>query len=161
MRKDSTFLLGSSARDSERVAASRTMPSSPASLLSCHGLSLRSRRTEEWPLVASTSQRHQLLVFHFLDISFHQKLKIININVKEHRWSRPLRLAFLFLEVNQQKANLLPSRHLASKIARSRHYRRPVIDLGLSSSPLRRHSLLYVGGGGWGSPPPQIASRSM
>ena len=47
------FLWGSSANSLERVAASRTTPSSPASLLSCHGLRLRSRRTEGWHHVAS------------------------------------------------------------------------------------------------------------
>ena len=58
LRRVPTFSLGLSAKGLEGAAASRTMPSSPASLLSCHGLRLRSRRTEEWPPVDSTFLLH-------------------------------------------------------------------------------------------------------
>ena len=47
------FLLELSAKDSEKAAPSRTTQFSPESLLSCHGLRLRSRRTEGWHHVAS------------------------------------------------------------------------------------------------------------
>ena len=48
------------------------MPSSPASRLTCHGLSLQSRRTEEWPPVVSISLLRQHLVFSF---TIHHKYK--------------------------------------------------------------------------------------
>ena len=134
------FLLGSSAKGLERVAASRTTPSSPASLLSCLGLSLPSRRTEEWPRVASISQLHQSSGFHR---------------------NRPLLLGFLCLAVKQKRDQLPPLRPLALKTARSHRCLNLVMVLDLSSPPLTLHNLPFVEGGGWENQTPQIVSHSM
>ena len=163
MRRMSTFLLGSSAKGLERAAASRTMPSSPVSLLTCHGLSLRSRRTEEWPPVPSTSLLRQPLVScpqymsNFSQCILNHKSKTTTNIVQENHWSLRLRPDSSFLEVNQQAGNSPPLRLLGLKTAQFLRFLRLVMVLDPSSYPPFHHSWLFVGGGGWENQPPQIA----
>ena len=167
-------MLGSSAKSRPTaLAASRTMQSSPASLPFCHGLRLRSRRMEGWPLVASTSLLRHPLVSYIYTLNtcqnnFQSKHPKTNINIltiikrqktlfKENHWSLPLRLDSSCLAVNQQENNSPPSRPWALKIAQFPRFPRLATVLDPSSSLPIRRSWLYVGGGGWENQTPQIA----
>ena len=164
-------MLESSAEGLERAAASRTLPSSPTSPLSCHGLSLLSRRTGEWPPVASIFllRQHEVCHMHYakFKISNYLKSQIRVCNnkathlVQENHWSLPLRLVFWCWADNQKKDNLLPSRLSASRTVQFLLYLRPDTVLDPSSPPPSRHSWLYVGGGGWENQTLQIVSHSM
>ena len=133
-------LLGLSVEGLESLAVKRITPYTRAFPNSCHGSSLRSKRTEEWPRVASISQLHQSSEFH-----------------RNH----PRLLGFLCLAVKQKRDQLPPLRPLALKIARSHHCPSPAMVLDLSSPPLTLHNLPFVEGGGWENQTPQIVSHSM
>ena len=77
--------------------------------------------------------------------------------LKEDLWSPPLRPVFSYLAVNQQKDNLLPSKHLALKTAQFHLFLKRVTVLDPSSHPPSRHSWLYAGVGGWENQTLQIA----
>ena len=158
-------MLGSSAKGLERAAASRTMQSSPACLLFYRGLSLQSRRTEEWPPVASPSLLRQAWVSIVTKSMSDQHLTQHNHKstdiAQELHWSLLLRLVFSFLAVNRRKDSFLPSRPSALKIVRFLLSPRLAMVLDPSSPPPSRHSWPYVEGGGWENQSPQIASHSM
>ena len=97
-----------------------------------------------------------------------QNIKILEISnnkathlVQENHWSLPLRLVFWCWAVNQKKDNLLPSRLSALRTVQFLLYQKPDTVSDPSSPPPKRHSWLYVAGGGWGNHTPQIASHSM
>ena len=133
-------LLGLSVEGLESLAVKRITPYTRAFLNSYHGSNLRSRRTEEWPRVASISQLHQSSGFH-----------------RNH----PRPLGFLCLAVKQKRDQLPLLRPLALKTARSHRCLNLVMVLDLSSPPLTLHNLPFVEVGGWENQTPQIVSHSM
>ena len=117
------------------------------------------RHTEYVSVKISNYLTSQMLI----PLQFNYINKATNI-VQENHWSLPLRLVFWCLAANQknhQKDNLLPSRPLAWRTVQFLLYRKPDMVLDPSSPPPRRHSWLYVVGGGWENQTPQIVSHSM